>query len=220
MISSPPKGARGFPSKRKKVSRAADTVGEETVALSNSERVTLRLLADTIVPRTGDPSEPLGASASDLGVDALVEKAIVEYLPLDVQRQFRQLLRAVESPALNFLLTGRPIRFGGLTPERREAYVLAWARSRLGIKRRGFHGIAARAARADHIEGFRVQRPPWTDGGRGDGDQLDDLSPSPSVHPRGVGAGGWSPRDRRIQVQRNDRRGVGPPRSEHAGGGD
>ena len=111
------------------------------MALSNSERVTLRLLADTIVPRTGDPSEPLGASASDLGVDALVEKAIVEYLPLDVQRQFRQLLRAVESPALNFLLTGRPLRFGGLTPERREAYVLGWARSRLGIKRRGFHGI-------------------------------------------------------------------------------
>src|SRR2546427_10711380 len=108
MISSPPKGARGFPSKRKKVSRVVDTVGEETVALSNSERGTLRLRADTIVPRTGDPSEPLGASASDLGVAALVEKGIVEHLPLDVQRQLRPALRAAESPAPPSPPTRRP----------------------------------------------------------------------------------------------------------------
>jgi len=111
------------------------------VELSGAERVTLRHLADTIVPRTGDAGEPLAGSASDLGVDALAARAILEYQPPDVQRQFRQLLRAVESPVLNLLLTGRPARFRELSPEAREAYVLGWARSRLGVKRRGFHAI-------------------------------------------------------------------------------
>jgi len=111
------------------------------VELSNVERVTLRLLADTIVPRTGNTWEPLAGSASDLGVDDLAAKAISEYQPPDVQRQFRRLLRAVESPAMNLLLTGRPQRFRDLSPEAREAYVTGWARSRLGVKRRGFHAI-------------------------------------------------------------------------------
>src|SRR5213592_2166896 len=108
MISSPPEGGHGCPSGRKKVSRLPYSPGEEFVELSNVERVTLRILADTIVPRTGNTWEPLEGSASDLGIDALAEKAILEYLPPEVQRGFRQLFRVVESPALNFLLTGRP----------------------------------------------------------------------------------------------------------------
>src|SRR5881296_3013789 len=85
-----------------------------SMEFSEAERATLRLLADTIVPRTGDPAEPLGASASDLGVDALAAQAIRDYQPPDVQRQFLQLLRAVENPAVNLLLTGRPARFSSL----------------------------------------------------------------------------------------------------------
>jgi choline dehydrogenase-like flavoprotein len=111
------------------------------VELSNLERVTLRLLADAIVPRTGNTWEPLAASASDLGVDGLAAQAIQEYQPPDVQRQFRQLLKAVDSPAINLLLMGRPVRFRELGPDAREAYVKNWARSRLGVKRRGFHAI-------------------------------------------------------------------------------
>src|SRR2546422_6439338 len=109
--------------------------------LSDAERATLRLLADTIIPRTGDPSEPLGGSASDLGIDELAARAIRDYQPPDIQRQFRRLLRAVENPALNLLLTGRPVRFSDLTADARETYLLAWSRSRLPIKRRGFHSI-------------------------------------------------------------------------------
>ncbi len=109
--------------------------------LSASERETLRLLADTIVPRTGDPQEPLGGAASDLSVDALMAQAIQDYQPPDVQKQFLQLLRAVESPGLNLVLTGRPVRFRNLPPSERERYLIGWARSRLGIKRRGFHAI-------------------------------------------------------------------------------
>ncbi len=113
----------------------------ESLELSPGERETLRLLADTIVPRTGDPREPLGGSASDLGVDALMAQSIRDYQPPDVQRQFRLLLRAVESPWMNLVLTGRPVRYRNLSPEAREQYLLAWTRSRLGLKRRGFHAV-------------------------------------------------------------------------------
>ncbi len=108
---------------------------------TDAERQTLRRLADTLVPRTGDPAEPLGGSASDLGVDALAAEAIRDYQPPEAQRQFRTLLRAVESPLYNLLLAGRPIRFRDLSPEARERYLLSWTESRLGVKRRGFHAV-------------------------------------------------------------------------------
>ena len=113
----------------------------ESVELTPAQQATLRLLADTIVPRTGDPREPLGGSASDLGVDLLAAQAIQYDLPPDVQGEFLRLLDSVERPVINLLLTGRPVRFAGLTPERREAFLVGWARSRLAVKRRGFHAI-------------------------------------------------------------------------------
>ena len=113
----------------------------EVVKLRTSERESLRLLADTFVPRTGNPQEPLGASASDLGVDRLIAQAIEEFQPQDVQKQFRSLLRAVNNPLLNLLLSGRALRFRKLPPEEREAYLREWARSRFGVKRRGYHAI-------------------------------------------------------------------------------
>ena len=113
----------------------------ESLELSPGERETLRLLADTIVPRTGDPREPLGGSASDLGVDPLIAQAIQDYQPPDVQKQFLLLLRAVESPLMNLVLAGRPVRFRNLSAEGRERYLKAWTRSRLGLKRRGFHAV-------------------------------------------------------------------------------
>ena len=109
--------------------------------LSDAERETLRLLADTIVPRTGDPAEPLGGSASDLGIDVLAAQAIQDDQPADVVAQFRALLRAIESPTINLVLMGRPVRFRELSPEDREAYLLNWAFSGLGVKRRGFHAV-------------------------------------------------------------------------------
>src|SRR5437879_8854329 len=141
MVSSPPEGGHGCASGRKKVSRPPHSPPEAFVELSTLERVTLRLLADAIIPRTGNTWEPLAASASDLGVDGLAAQAIHEYQPPDVQRQFRQLLKAVDSPATNLLLMGRPLRFRELSADAREAYVVNWARSRLGVKRRGFHAI-------------------------------------------------------------------------------
>src|SRR3989442_13585997 len=148
MRSSPPKGALGCLCGRKKVSRPPHTRPEELVELSSVERVTLRLLADAIVPRTGNTWEPLAASASDLGVDGLAAQAIQEYQPPDVQRQFRQLLKAVDSPAINLLLMGRPVRFRDLAPAAREAYVKNWARNRLGATGRAGNTLhVARPAR-------------------------------------------------------------------------
>ena len=110
--------------------------------ITAKEREALRLLADAIVPRTDGP---LAASASDVGVDALAAEAIAG-LPGEGQAQFRQLLRAVESPLLNLLLTGRPAKFSRLTPEAREAYLRSWSRSRLAVKRRAFHAVKRLAA--------------------------------------------------------------------------
>ena len=105
--------------------------------LTAKERASLRVLADAIVPRTDGP---LAASASELGVPALAEQAI-GYLPRDQQDEFRTLLRAVESPALNLVLTGRSVRFSRLSSAAQEAYLRSWAGSRIGAKRRGFHSI-------------------------------------------------------------------------------
>ena len=101
------------------------------------EREALRALADALVPRTDGP---LAASASDVGVPGLAEQAIAD-VPPDVQAEFRTLLHAVESPVLNLVLTGRPVRFTRLSSADQEAYLTSWARSRIGAKRRGFHSM-------------------------------------------------------------------------------
>lgn len=63
---------------------------------------------------------------------------IVSGLPLQQRKEFASLLRAVENPLVNLLLTGRPVRFTRLDPEQRERFLKGWAASRLGAKRRGF----------------------------------------------------------------------------------
>src|SRR5256886_17618315 len=54
---------------------------------------------------------------------------------------FRRLLRTIESPWSNLLLSGRPHRFSSGTQAERERFLLAWAHSRLGIKRQGFQAV-------------------------------------------------------------------------------
>src|SRR3989304_4018125 len=113
--SSPEGGTRGMARRAEKGMPHGLFPAGESLELSPGERETLRLLADTIVPRTGDPREPLGGSASDLGVDPLIAQAIQDYQPPDVQKQFLLLLRAVESPLMNLVLAGRPVRFRNLS---------------------------------------------------------------------------------------------------------
>ena len=95
-------------------------------------------LVDTLLPETpADSSGPGYPLASSVGIDRDVVE-VVSGLPARQRKEFETLLRAVESPFINLLLTGRPVRFTRLDPARREAYLRGWASSRLAIKRRGF----------------------------------------------------------------------------------
>ncbi|HEX9341652.1 MAG TPA: GMC family oxidoreductase [Thermoplasmata archaeon] len=113
-------------------------------SFSPAERRTLRLVADALVPSLDVPPDPDGfyrRSASDLGVDSDVAQIIESYVTPDQRHDFRRFLRTLENPALNALLTGTPRSFSSMSPEDRERYLLGWARSRLPVKRRGFHAV-------------------------------------------------------------------------------
>ncbi|HWM50060.1 MAG TPA: hypothetical protein VNO76_01755, partial [Thermoplasmata archaeon] len=112
--------------------------------LSSKERHTLRVLADTLVPSLAaspDSDGFYGRKASDLAVDEDVARIIERYLSPEQRADFRRLLRTVESPMANLLLSGRPKRFSTESEAKRERFLLAWAHSRLGIKRQGFQAV-------------------------------------------------------------------------------
>jgi choline dehydrogenase-like flavoprotein len=111
-----------------------------------NETPTLTALVDTLFPATSteDGGLPYPA-ASAVGVDRDVAE-LVKSLPAVERKEFATLLRAVESPFANLLLTGRPSRFSRLAPPEREAYLRGWSRSRLGVKRKGFHAVKRLAA--------------------------------------------------------------------------
>jgi len=124
-------------------SEAAIGAGRPEI-LSQRERATLRALADTLVPSLAanpDPDGFYGRKASDLGVDADVARIVEAYLSPDRRSGFRRLLRTVESPGWNLLLSGHPHRFSDLDDVERERYLLYWSRSRLGVKRQGFQAV-------------------------------------------------------------------------------
>jgi len=106
----------------------------------------LTALVDALLPGTsagdGGPALP---SARALGVDRDFAALLAE-LPKFQQDEFGSLFRAVENRALNLFLSGRPLRFTALSPQRREAYLRAWSTSRLGLKRKGFQATKRLAA--------------------------------------------------------------------------
>lgn len=102
---------------------------------------TLAALIDTLLP--ADATDPGGApypAASSVGVDRDIAEVLAG-LRVDEQREFTVLLRTVESRGLNFLLSGRPVRFTRLSPTQREVYLRGWSTSRVGAKRKGFHAL-------------------------------------------------------------------------------
>jgi len=109
--------------------------------LEDRDRRTLEAVCDALVPREAMPNDPEGfwnRDATDLGIPDDVARIVETYLSPRKRDGFRSLLRAFDSPWTNLLLGGDPSRFTRLTPARRERYLLAWARSSLGVKRRGF----------------------------------------------------------------------------------
>ncbi|HET7831083.1 MAG TPA: GMC family oxidoreductase N-terminal domain-containing protein [Candidatus Limnocylindrales bacterium] len=90
---------------------------------------TLAALAETIVRGDAPRRARLAAAALDLAAD-----------PAQV-RQLKLVLTAFESRAANLLLTGRPVRFSELDQPAREAYLLAWATSRIPQRRTAYQGL-------------------------------------------------------------------------------
>lgn len=99
---------------------------------------TVSALVDAFCPTyPADANGEPYPSASSVGVDRDLV-GVVEGLPARQRREFEALLRALDSPITNLLLTGRPSRFVRLSAREREQYLLGWASSRLAVKRRGF----------------------------------------------------------------------------------
>ncbi|MHB8606181.1 MAG: GMC family oxidoreductase N-terminal domain-containing protein [Thermoplasmatota archaeon] len=106
---------------------------------SPREQATLAALADTFVPATPDLS-PLRESASELGVPARLEETLRDVLAPEAGRDFRLLLRLLDSSLAGLALVGRPARFSALDPAVRERVLLALADSNVALKRQMFVG--------------------------------------------------------------------------------
>ena len=101
----------------------------------------LASLVDTFVPgAAADAYGPEYPAASRAGILEAID-ATLSRLPSGQQREFATLLRTIESPWMNLVLTGHAVRFSRLPPERRAAYLLSWSRSRLAVKRKAFHAV-------------------------------------------------------------------------------
>ena len=108
---------------------------------ATSEFPSLVPLLDTFLP--GAPADAAGPEyppASRVGIDLGVRRTVGR-LSEGQQREFATLLRTLENPLLNLVLSGRPVRFSRLAPDRRRAYLLAWSGSRLAVKRKAFHAV-------------------------------------------------------------------------------
>ena len=98
------------------------------------------------------------------------------YLPPDRRRDFRRLLRTLESPLANLLLSGRPCRFTGIRQDLRERYLLGWARSPWGLKRKGFHAAKRLILFLAYAKALDGGNPNWP--------AIGYEGPRPSIRPR------------------------------------
>ncbi len=105
---------------------------ETGLGLGDRER-TLAALCDAFVP--GGDGLP---SASVLGVPARLRGELRAIGRPGLVDELDRLLDTVESPLLNLVLGGHPVRFSNLTPIEREAYLRGWAKSALPLKRKAF----------------------------------------------------------------------------------
>ncbi|HKS60024.1 MAG TPA: GMC family oxidoreductase [Thermoplasmata archaeon] len=102
---------------------------------------TLAHLVDTFVGNeaVGDRSGGLNnPPAPEVARDVA---AAVDRLPRSLQADMHRLLRAIESRWMNLLLGEEPTPFSKQDPDVRERFLSHWARSRLRVKRRGFHAL-------------------------------------------------------------------------------
>lgn len=109
--------------------------------LTDAERATLKALCDTLFPSIPGGSDFLRLSASDLAIESSLAEAVERSLQPGSARDFRRMLRAVDSPAYNFILSGRPVKFSSLGSGARERYLQAWRDSPFALKRTAFQAV-------------------------------------------------------------------------------
>src|SRR5438093_8786243 len=155
-------GAKGLSPAHRSGRPGGDT-SERRETLSPQERLTLRHIANALVPSVPVESDPDGfyrRTASDLAIDDDVARIIETYVTPDQRADFRRLLRTIESPWANLLLSGRPARFSSGNQAERERFLLAWAHSRLGIKRQGFTPLNGWVWYSPNGKAFTAASPP------------------------------------------------------------
>lgn len=111
------------------------------MALTETERTTLSAVCDTLFPGIPDGSEFYRRSASSIGLDAALADAVASSLQPAVARDFRRVLSTFESPIINLILSGRPVKFSKLRDEDRERYLQGWRDSKIALKRTAFQAL-------------------------------------------------------------------------------
>lgn len=95
---------------------------------------TLAAICDTFVPGDGKELPSASALGTPQRLRAELEALHRPALVVELDR----LLDTLESPALNLVLGGRPVRFTALDQQQREEFLRRWAASPLALKRRAF----------------------------------------------------------------------------------
>ncbi len=106
--------------------------------LSAAEYSVLAAIAARIVPGNGAGARWPSAETLDCAgkIDALMAR-----VHPDVGRDFRRLLRLIESGLAGALLTGSPRPFTRATPAEQDARLESWRTSRLAILRSGYQAV-------------------------------------------------------------------------------
>ncbi len=148
------------------IPRPADRPGRGvTTEFSPAEQETLRAVCDALIPGASVPG-PSAAfyarGASALAVDRAVADIVERQFTPNRAARFHDLLRTLDSPGRNLLLTGRPVRFSRLSPEGRVAYLKGWRDSALPVKRAGFQALKRLSAFVFYsIPGSTGPNPNW-----------------------------------------------------------
>ncbi len=155
--------------------------------LSPEEFRIVEAVCETLIPSLlppHDSSEAVAAyyrrSASDLHVAMLLAETLGRE-NAEAQREFRQLLALMASPASGLMLAGVPKPFTALAPPLREKYLLAMANSPVAQLRQGYQAMK-------RLAGFIFFAVPAADGRNPNWEALDYAVPalSPVAGPRPI----------------------------------
>lgn len=120
------------------------------MTLGERERATLALVVETFVP---------GAPAR-----AVADRIVSELEAVGRPKLLNDLglfLRLIESRAANLAIAGRPQPFSGMTPARRERYLVRWSDSRIPLQRTAFQAAKRLALFVAYASSNGEANPLW-----------------------------------------------------------